>query len=136
MEASLLITESVINAGMSALVAEVTADEAFAWIHEGEHYAVARIGSVNLVGGPDAVDRHDHDGEEEAMICFASHVAMVMRDGDALVVTTGDEAALRARAQTSDDDFRALVMTRVATGSMSPATGQALLMRAAFAARG
>jgi hypothetical protein len=132
MDAALLITESVINQGMSALISEITADEAYALVHEGQHQAAARVGTVVVTGHANGIDTHDHEGIEEAMICFAGILADAIERGAAIVVTSGDEATMRARAASADDDFRTLILTRVATGSMEAATGNALLMRNAL----
>lgn len=129
MDAALLITESVINQGMSALISEITADESFAFIQAGAHQAVARVGTVVVTGHPNGIDTHDHPGEEEAMICFAGILHEVLKDGVPIVVTTGDEATMRARAGTSDNDFRTLILTRVTMGSLDPMTGAAILAR-------
>lgn len=129
MDAATLITESVMNDGMSALVGEVNADEAFAVVRAGQHEASARIGTRVVVGYPDRLESHDHEGEEEAMICFAGILAHALeREGVALVVTTGDETAMRARAASAEDDFRSLIMARLAAGTIDPQHAARLLM--------
>lgn len=128
MDANLLITESVLNDGMSALVGEVTADEAFAVMRDGRHEAAARLGTRVLVGYPDRLESHDHEGTEEAMICFAGILASAINGDVPLVITTGDEASLRARAASADADFHALITARLAAGTIDPAHAARLLI--------
>lgn len=129
MDAALLITESVLNDGMSALIGEITADEAFAVILNGRHEAAARVGTRVVTGTPDELSSHNHEGVEEAMICFAGILDTYLNhEGVALVVTTGVETSLRRRAASSEDDFRSLITARLAAGTIDPEYATRLLM--------
>lgn len=136
MDAELLITECVLNQGMSALVSEIKADEAFTLIYNGHHEAVARVGTVVVTAHPNGIDTHDHPGVEEAMVCFAGILQAPINEDVPFVVTTGDEASMRARAATADNDFRTLTLARVASGSLDPESATAMLARAATRSAG
>lgn len=108
MDASLLITEAVINDGMSALVAEINADETVTTIIAGEHWAFARIDTRVIVADSHEMGSHPHTGEEEAMICFALKVRSLLDSGLPIIALVGDDAAIRARAASARDDQVAL----------------------------